>query len=79
MHAVLDSEDWEAIADGAYCLCVACIDVRLAAKGMTAECEIQFRGSGLRSAMTPRLAKAGAWRPPEYVERESVGLPNLYT
>lgn len=77
IFAVVDSEDWEAIARGAYALCPECMDRRFADSRMTVDCELQLiGGSGsMRSVKTPRIVRAGAWRP---ATGASGGLPTLY-
>lgn len=75
--AILESEDWEAIAGGAYRLCLFCIDARLAAAGLAAECDLHFIGAALRTTPTPRAIAARAWRP-EIRPGEPIGLPQLY-
>jgi hypothetical protein len=76
--AVVDSEAWEAIAAGAYALCPECMDQRFKDKGMTVECDIQMCGHAMTSPPSGRALKAGAWRQPEYLQFESVGLPTLF-
>lgn len=47
----LPSETWNAISNGASILCVLCIDARLKAAGLNAECEFYFVGDALSGKM----------------------------
>jgi hypothetical protein len=78
VHAIVDSEVWERIAEGDYALCPRCMDERLQALGISAECDLQFVGQAMTSRRTERVERAGAWRLREQIPLESVGLPALY-
>ena len=80
VEAILPNEAWEAIASGAYALCIPCIDDRLADRGITASAALAFRGRALQIAAPDELEEATrSWRPSKMqVERDAaVGLPAL--
>jgi hypothetical protein len=78
VHAIVDSEVWEQIAEGAYALCPACMDVRIHDKGIVCECDLQFNGRAMRSVLTQRVLLAGGWRPREFIVNERIGIDRLY-
>lgn len=77
-HALVDSEDWQAIAGGSYALCPQCMDQRFAGKGMIVECDIWYAGSAMTTRWDGRIERAGAWRQPEEIAIQGEGLPALF-
>jgi hypothetical protein len=73
-NVVVDSEDWERIADdGAYLLCFDCMDRRCAERGMYVKCDITRIGTALSTRIPHPV-----WRSEETVKQSSIGHPALY-
>lgn len=79
VHAIVDSEVWERISGGSLALCPNCIDDRLYQLGMRVDCDLQYVGRAMRSIVTPRVERAGAWRIHGAALQESSGLPALFS
>jgi len=56
----LPSEIWNQIARPENVLCTMCIDARLAAKGLKAECEFYYAGEALTSKLYERVREQEA-------------------